>query len=813
MKKSTFRKRLLNTVLIILLLVSVLLLTGGLMLGIYVASITEREIDQSVFEVLSNNTASKIYYYKSESDRQAGIATELEGQELFGGYRSLPLKYGELPEDLVNAFVSIEDKRFFEHKGVDWKRTVGAAVNYIFKFDDEFGGSTITQQLIKNITERDEYSLERKLQEIMWALDLETKMSKEEIVENYLNIINLSNGCYGVGAAAKYYFEKDVSELSLLECASIAAITNNPSYYDPIRNPENNMKRACLILLQMREQGYIGEQEYNEAVGGELQLSADPSVSATINLWYVDMVINDVIADLMSQYGYTRSMANMMIYRGGLKIYTAMDYDVQILLEKYYANTNNFYTSDGGEQPQSAMIIIDPYSGDILGVVGAIGTKNANRLQNFATETVRPAGSVIKPLSVYAPALEAGIATWSSVYDDVPVNFGNGITPVAWPKNANGVYRGLTNVNYALAHSVNTVTVRILEELGLQTSFDFLYSDLRMQSLIECKQLDNGRIITDVDYAALALGQFNYGVSVREITAAYSIFANKGVYSTSRSYYRVSDEIGNILLENRYHGDAVLSEENAVIMTHMLNNVVESGTAKGITLKKKVDCAGKTGTTQNNYDRWYIGYTPYYVGGVWYGYEYPKTLSGGTGNICIEIWDEVMTMLHQKYIASGNIKKFNDSDLVQSFEYCKDSGQLMSDACRKDPRGDRSENGYFVVGTEPTEICTRHSLVAYDTVEGGVATEDCQSTDIEYVALIKVERSFPMQIYVSDAQYVKRDLPSDIMPETSPSLPYFNNMLGEQEYCGISYGDQQYNRYCRAHFDYWKWRSGQNMTQ
>ncbi len=813
MKKSTFRKRLWNTVLIILLLVLVLLLTGGLMLGIYVASITEREIDQSVFEVLSNNTASKIYYYKSESDRQAGVATELEGQELFGGYRSLPLKYGELPENLINAFVSIEDKRFFEHKGVDWRRTAGAAVNYIFKFDDEFGGSTITQQLIKNITERDEYSLERKLQEIMWALDLETKMSKEEIVENYLNIINLSNGCYGVGAAAKYYFEKDVSELSLLECASIAAITNNPSYYDPIRNPENNMKRACLILLQMREQGYISEQEYNEAVGGELQLSADPSVSSTINLWYVDMVINDVIADLMAQYGYTRSMANMMIYRGGLKIYTAMDHDVQILLEKYYANTNNFYTSEDGEKPQSAMIIIDPYSGDILGVVGAIGTKNANRLQNFATETVRPAGSVIKPLSVYAPALEEGIATWSSVYDDVPVNFGNGAKPVAWPKNANGVYRGLTNVNYALEHSVNTVTVRLLEELGLQTSFDFLYNDLYMKSLIEGKRLDNGRIITDMDYAALALGQFNYGVSVREITAAYSIFANKGIYSTSRSYYRVSDEIGNILLENRYHGDAVLSEENAVIMTHMLNNVVESGTARGITLKKKVDCAGKTGTTQNNYDRWYIGYTPYYVGGIWYGYEYPKTLSGVTGNICIEIWDEVMTMLHQKYIASGNLKRFNGSDFVQSFEYCKDSGQLMSDACRKDPRGDRSENGYFVVGTEPTEICTCHSLVAYDAVQGGVATEDCQSTDIEYVALIKVERSFPMQIYVSDAQYVKRDLPSGIMPETSPSLPYFNNILGVEEYCGISYGDQQYNRYCRAHFDYWKWKSGQNMTQ
>ncbi|MBP3369497.1 MAG: transglycosylase domain-containing protein, partial [Clostridia bacterium] len=320
MKKSSLWKRLLNVILVLLLVLTVLLLVGGLILGIYVASITEREIDQTVFEVLSSNTASKIYYYKSESDRQAGIATELEGQELFGGYRSLPKNYDQIPEDLINAFISIEDKRFFEHSGVDWKRTAGAAINFIFKFDDEFGGSTITQQLIKNVTERDEYSAERKLQEIMWALDLETKMSKKEILENYLNIINLSNGCYGVGAAAKYYFGKDIGDLTLLECASIAAITNNPSYYDPTRNPQNNLARASLILLQMKEQGYISEEEYTEANGSELVLSAEPSVSDGINLWYIDMVISDVINDLMIRYGYTRSMANMMIYRGGLRI-------------------------------------------------------------------------------------------------------------------------------------------------------------------------------------------------------------------------------------------------------------------------------------------------------------------------------------------------------------------------------------------------------------------------------------------------------------------------------------------------------------
>ncbi len=812
MKKRSFWRRISNIVLITFLCLILTALVVGIAFGIYVASITERQIDESVFEVLNSNTASKIYYYKTESDREAGIATELEGQELFGGYRSKPLDYEEIPQKLIDAFVSIEDKRFFEHNGVDWKRTAGAAVNYIFRFDDEFGGSTITQQLIKNITERDEYSLERKVQEIFWALDLETKMSKGEIIENYLNIINLSNGCYGVGAAAEYYFSKDVGELSLLECASIAAITNNPSYYDPVRNPENNRQRALLILRQMYEQEYINESQYTEAISQTIVLNKDNN-TGNVNLWYVDMVIEDVISALMNEYDYTRSMANMMIYRGGLKIYTAMDYEVQKILEKYYSDPKNFGIEDATDAPQSAMIIIDPYSGDILGVAGAVGNKNANRLQNFATGTVRPAGSVIKPLSVYAPALQEGIITWSSVYDDIPVNFGNSSDPVAWPKNANGVYRGLTNVNYAIEHSVNTVTVKVLEDIGLRRSFDFLYNKVGMKSLVESRKLDDGRVISDVDYAALALGQFNYGVSVREITAAYSIFANKGIYSTSRSYYKVTDGLGNILLENRYHGEAVISEENSVIMTYMLQNVVKSGTATAVTLDEKLECAGKTGTTQSNYDKWYIGYTPYYVGGVWYGYEYPRRLDTGAGNICVKVWDDVMTLLHQKYLSSGSVKKFNTSERIQSFEYCKDSGKLITDACRKDPRGDRSETGYFVLGTEPTEECDCHTLVPYDTLEGGIAANGCYSADIDYVALISVERSFPIQIYVSDAQYVVRDLPNDVLPETSPNLPYFNNIFAEGEYGGISYGTRQFNRYCRAHFDYWKWRTGQSVTQ
>ena len=812
------KKKLLRFGIIALIFVTATILVVGLSLSIYISAKMEREIDEGLFSVLSGNTASQIYYYESEEKRIAGDATLLQGQELYGGFRSKPIKYEELPKELVYAFVSIEDKRFFSHRGVDWKRTLGASFNYFLSFRDEFGGSTITQQLIKNVTEKDEYSFERKIQEILWALDLETKMSKEEILQSYLNIINLSNGCYGVGAASEYYFSKEVEELSLCECAAIAAITNNPSYYDPVRNPQNNKKRRQLILTQMYEQGYIDEARYREAYSEDITLTVGNDGDNGINMWYVDMVINDVINDLVNQKGYNRSMASLLIYTGGLKIYTAMDVDIQSTLEDYYSDTGNFYWNES-EGPQSSMIIIDPYSGDILAVAGAVGEKKANRLQNFATETVRPAGSVIKPLSVYAPALEEGLINWASVYDDVPVDFGNYnldetkgkiVEPVAWPKNANGVYRGLTNINYAIEHSVNTVTVKVLEKLGLTNSFSFLREELNIGGLIDSKTLEDGSVISDCDYAALALGQFNYGVSLRDITAAYSIFPNRGVCNNYRSYYRITDTNGNVILENEYKGKAVISEENSVVMTKMLENVVKNGTASKVTLKDKIQCAGKTGTTQSNYDRWFIGYTPYFIGGVWYGYEYPKSLSGESSGVCVEVWDEIMTKLHAKYISSPIKKEFIQSDRVITAEFCCDSGKIATEACKKDPRGNRIEEGYFVKGTEPTEECDCHKLVRYDTIEGGIASYDCESYGIEYVGLIRVERSFPKQIFVSDAQYVWRELPTDIMPETSPKLPYFNNIFGKDEYGGISYGNSQFNRYCRAHFDYWKWKEQQN---
>ncbi len=802
MRKKLWRS-FFKAALMILLVAVIALGATGLVFSIYIEKNIEKSIDEELFRNIGSDGVTKLYYYEFD-DRENREGEAVLYEELYGGYSSIYAEYSEMPKYLIDAFVSIEDKRFYSHSGVDWKRTASAALNYFLKFNSSYGGSTITQQLVKNVTQKDDYSFQRKLQEIFWALDLERKMSKEEILELYLNVINLSEGCYGVKAAADFYFSKDVSELSLNECACLAAITNSPSYYDPYLNPDNNSYRRELILNEMHEQGYISDEELDSCIGVEPTLNiSERERTSEINSWYTDMVIEDVINNLVEEKECGRHLANLMVYTGGLNIYTAMDADIQSEVEKYYADTSRFYDVSVGELPQSALIVIDRRTGDVLGVAGAVGEKKANRLQNFATQTLRPAGSAIKPLSVYAPALDKGILTWSSVYDDVPVSFGSGTKPKPWPSNSSGVYRGLTNVNYAIEHSLNTVVVRALEELGVESSFDFLYNELEMRSLVASETLEDGSGITDKDIAALALGQFNYGVSVREITAAYSALANEGVYNKTRSYFRVTDSKGNDVLVNDYEGKAVISEESAEIMTKMLQNVVSKGTANTITLDQKIDCAGKTGTTQNNCDKWFVGYTPYYICGVWYGYEYPKEIVDSVSNRSVKIWDEVMSAIHKKHLKSDKaLLHFETSSDIVKAEYCADSGLLPTEACTKDARGNRIESGYFTKGTEPSKYCDCHVLVNYDAENGGVADADCEKENITRVGMIVVERSFPIQVYVTDAQYVWRNIENKVLPNTSPNQAFFANILKDGEYCGISRGEVQYNRYCRRHFNY-----------
>lgn len=791
MKRRSSIKR---TIIIILIILVAVFLTLSIAAGLYVKSITKEPLDISLFRFDRANSLTKIFVQKN------GEWVEWQDERVLGEHNFEFISIEKIPKNLINAFIAIEDKRFFEHNGVDWKRTMGATANYFLHFGDKFGASTITQQLIKNVTGENEVSIQRKIREMKWALELEKEFTKDEILELYLNVINLSDNCYGVGSASKRFFSKQPSELTLLECASIAAITNNPSYYNPITNPDNNKERRDIILLQMYEQEYISKEAFSENYGAELVLNPDNStVKSGVHSWYVDMAINDVIADLQSERGMSKRAANALVFGGGLEIYIQIDLEIQEIMEEYYENAANFYSGEGA---QSSMIIIDPQNGDILGVIGAIGEKKGNRIQNFATDTLRSPGSTIKPLSVYAPSLERGVITYASVYDDTPYLFENG---KPWPKNANGVYHGLSTMSYAMANSTNTIPIKILDELGLSHSFYFLRDYLHLDDLVEQGRDKNGAFITDMDYAALALGQLNYGVSVRDITAAYSIFADDGIYHEPRSYSLVKNSYGEVLLEKKSTSERVISDGNAEIMTKLLEDVVWGGTANDLKVKSTVALAVKTGTTQDNKDRWCIGYTPSLICGVWYGYEYPKEIPRAEKNHFLNAFDTVLTRIYERDVRSAYAdRKFNESAHLIQVNYCMDSGLLPSDACLCDPRGSRVKTGYFVKGTEPTTRCETHVLVEYDIVCGGVATVFTPDGHIKKVGMLRIEREFPAQIVISDAQYVYRNLENGIMPSFNPSEPFFAPLEDEKKkvYFGISIGKTQFNRLSIAHFSY-----------
>ena len=835
---------LLNVLLTVLL---VCLITGIIVAGafaIYVKNYIDPAVDLSLFKTGQNATTQ--IYYMDYTDRVARIGTpvELDSQSLFGSKNSIWVSYSDMPENLYNAFVSIEDKRFWTHKGVDWLRTANVAVQFFISNGTQ-GASTITQQLIKNITQEDEVTIQRKVQEILRALNLEKQKSKEEILEMYLNIIYLSENCYGVQAAAKTYFNKEVSDLTLIECAALAAIPQFPSRYDPYLYPENNKVRRDAVLEQMLENGCITKEEFDGAYGKELTLDMQRSsndTTSSINSWYVDAVIEDVVDALVEEKGYPVSVARKLVWTGGYKIYILMDPDVQETLEEIYENDENFLRVSDGVQPQSAMVVIDPYTGDVLGLVGGRGEKTQNSPLNRATQSVRPPGSAIKPLSVYAPSLDLGLITYGSVFDDVPVNFGNYtdlssttydaatyVAPKAWPQNLPAVYNGLTTVNSAIERSVNTVAVRVLQKLTVDRSFSFMKDKLHMFSLIESYTNEAGVVMSDKQIAPLALGQLTWGITVREITAGYAIFQNNGVWNKPRTFWKVTDSEDNIILLNESESEIVIQDTTASIMTKMLQNVMINGTGRAVTLRNTVDVAGKTGTTNADYDRWFVGYTPYYVGGVWFGYDMPLTLNDFKQNPAALVWDTVMTKLHQKYIdeaAAGGepLKKFELAPGVVTATYCKDSGLLLSDACLADPRGSRAETGYFTRTTVPTTKCQTHVLVEYDTATGGVTgavfgADDCTTCDPKYVkkvGLIKVEdRSFPIEVTVTDAQYVYRPVSRAIIPSSWYGVPYFQNTLKAGTYCGASAvgGGRVFNSFCYEHFNFDKYKNPSAYTE
>lgn len=783
----------------ILMTVLLVCMIAGVIVGIVFVMYLKANIDPrlDIEDLKAEQDATSKFYYMDED----GNAVELEEERIHGSENRIWASSSEIPDYVKEAFVAIEDHRFWDHQGVDWYRTLGAVKNFFIPSGSSFGGSTITQQLVKNLTGEDDVTIQRKVQEIFRALYVEKHHSKDEILELYLNTIYLSQGCSGVKTAAYTYFGKDVSELTLVEAAALASITKYPTKYDPVQHPENNLDRRNTVLKTMYQYGMINEEELNEAYDAELKLNLQTEQtnnSTKVSSYYVDAAIEDVISDLMTEKNVTREIASNMLYSGGYNVYLCVDPEVQRIMEECYLDDDTFPDdSDLVLKPQSAMVVCHPTTGDVLGIVGGRGEKTLSRGLNYATQTKRSPGSSIKPLSVYSPALELGLITYGTVIDDIPVQIVNGVD---WPKNNSRTYQGLKNVAYAVLTSLNTTSLRVLRMVGVERSWEFTQK-LGLTSLVESYTNSAGVEMTDKNEAPLSLGATTIGVTVREMASAYTTFTNGGIHNKARTYTKVTNQNGDIVLDNKSEGTVVFSEDTVTVMTRLMQNVAEG---RNVTLSKKLNCAGKTGTSEYDYDKWFCGFTPYYVGAVWYGFEQPKSLPSFSIHPPIYIWDNVMTKLHESILqeikeGKRTAQTFDTSRLIK-VSICASSGMLYNeDTCGKDPRHNQKETGYYIKGTEPTEYCTRHILIDSCTECKCIASPYCPNT--EKVALVlETKRSFPVFVYVVDAQYIYRPL-GDTQPYISARQPFFQNTVASGTHIGITRTSDGYafNRYCSKH--------------
>ena len=772
-----------------------ILFTGILVMGIltviigsafFVKLYFSEDVDDIVVLAGNNGEASKIYAY----DEGQNLVEYAQG-ELSSGKTNDYAMLSEIPKDLQNAFIAIEDKRFYSHMGFDLITTIKATWKYITSDGASPGGSTITQQLIKNLTGEDDITVKRKLVEIIRAVKIERQLSKESILELYLNSIYLSQGAYGVKAAARLYFDKDVSELTLLESVAIAAITQAPTKWDPVQNPDNNQRRRDIILTEMLKQGYIGKEEFEFAYQKNLELRLNYKKSETnTSSWYTDAVINEAVQLLSETLGVSVKVATQYLYNGGYRITVAVNPKVQAILEKYYQNNTLFSKTD----VQSSFVVIDPYNGNVLGMVGGIGEKSASRILNRATQSTRSPGSTIKPLSVYLPAIDQGLIGYSSTFEDLPLYFGDGYSESGWPENADKVYRGYVDLKYSIAHSLNTVAVSVLEKLGIGESYAYLDA-LGISTLVP-KGVQNDKTLS-----ALALGGMTNGVSLLELTAAYTSLANDGIYSEARCVLKITDKNGKLIVANTPNQSIVAREDSVATMTKLLTSVVSEngGTAYGAITKltEHTEVAGKTGTTSNNYDRWFVGYTPSVIGGIWLGYDTPASLSSVGGKEHLRVWDTVMTEIHN--LLGKTDSSFGLEKSLYEARYCTVSGKVATEACLLDPRGSQVVIGYFSKEDIPHETCDKHVMVPYCTDGKGIAGSACSHDSVVWVSLVLTERELPIEIWVTDAQYCTIALPDPYFPCYSLNTPYYQNYLPMGIYIGKSKVEYPFNRFCSRH--------------
>ena len=722
----------------------------------------------------SMEQTSVIYYEDPDTGKYEVL------QAIYGGSNSTFVEYDDIPKNLINACIAIEDKRFEKHQGVDWVTTMRACFK-MFLGKSEAGGSTITQQFIKNATGEREVTVRRKLVEIYRALEFEKTHTKKDIMEWYLNIIPLGENCKGVQSASRVYFGKDVKDLSLAECASLIGITNNPSRYDPYiseANTRENKERQEVILTQMLKQGYINQEQHDEAVAEELVFtnsSRDNSdTSDDYYSWFEDQVIRDVVSDLCDKTGYEYDIVYKMVMTGGYQIYSTVNPEVQAAVDAVYEDLQSLPATASSQQLQSGIVIVDNTTGDVVALAGGVGRKQGSLVWNCATQSLLSPGSIIKPVAVYAPAIELGLITPATVMDDTPYSFTDSAT---WPKNLDSTYRGLVSVEEAVAQSINTVPVKLVAQMTPEYSYSFAKDKMGLSTLVSSYQSNTGEELSDVNLWALALGSLTRGVTVRSMTAAYASFANEGVWREARTYTVVKDANGQIILDNTQDSHVAMKDMTAWYITDMLETTVQTGTGTAAQLENMA-VAGKTGTTSRDFDRWFAGYTPYYTSVVWCGYNDPEeiVLTDSETNPAIVMWKKVMEQVHQNL----KNKAFKQPANLVEVTVCRDSGLLPSDACALDPRGDRTVRVTLSAHDVPTAQCTAHKLIDICNASGHVANEFCAQVPgnaTHKAALLDVSRAFPKNgVVVLDQAYaiLTGNLPAGYYAAVSPDVDSIN---------------------------------------
>lgn len=649
-------------------------------------------------------------YRTTVLDEDGEVILTLMGEESNRVYAALD----EIPEDLQNAVVAIEDERFYQHCGIDLKGIARAIYRNITAGRISEGASTITQQLIKNNVftgwTQEKTALEkisRKVQEQFLALQLERRESKEWILENYLNTINLGSGTWGVKTAAMRYFGKDVSELTLSECAVLAGITKSPSGYSPLKNPEASRERQLAVLGKMLELEMISQAEYEEASADDVYARIErdnTAVETEVQSYFEDALVYQVVEDLQTVLGYTEDKAWQLLYRGGLTVQSTQDSRLQEICETE-VNREEWYTSDA----QASVVLMDPYTGQVKALVGGRGEKTGSLTLNRATSSIRQPGSTIKVVGEYAAALDRGEATLGTVYDDAPYTYSDG-TAI---RNASGTYSGMVTVRQAITKSLNIVALKCFQDVGIDAVFARL-EQFRFQHLTVEDQVE-----------ALALGGTHGGVTNLEMTAAYSAIANGGTYLEPVYYTRVLDRSGAVLLEKTPEQHTVLQSSTAALLTQAMKDVMTLGTGtqaafSGMTL------AGKSGTTTDMRDVWFVGYSPYYTCGVWGGYD---DFSAQSGSAYVKkLWRAVMQQAHE---GLAN-REFSSTESLESCTICTKCGNLAVDGlCGDTVQGDMTQTEYYVSGTEPTEPCSCHVEVSHCQRSGQTAGPYCPASQVE----------------------------------------------------------------------------------